>query len=163
MIGAGLLTNAYDARSGMHTLLFLVAICSYAVICGCTLAKLQQESSAMETRIDQKEQDLKQLENRQTVLMAERQKLLSELDDKQVTLNELYAGLDRLRIENARLKVDNERQQREKQRAEAEIQKFQAEISRLNSDNRLPDKVKRERIESLKKQIKTYLQLMLTQ
>jgi hypothetical protein len=71
--------------------------------------------------------------------------------------------LDRLRIENARLKVDNERQQMEKQRAEAEIQKFQAEISRLNSDNRLPDKAKKERIESLKKQIKTYLQLMLTQ
>jgi hypothetical protein len=61
------------------------------------------------------------------------------------------------------LKVANERQLREKQRAEAEIQKFQAEISRLNSDDRLSDKLKRERIESLKTQIKTYLQLMLTQ
>jgi len=148
----------------MHTLFFLAMVFfSCAVISSCTLAKLRQESGEMETRIDQKEQDLKQLETRQTVLLAEREKLLSELDNKQVTLNELYSGLDRLKKENARLKVDNEREQQEKQRIESEIQKFQAEISRLNSDNRLSDKVKRERIESLKKQIKTYLELMLTQ
>jgi len=147
----------------MHTLFFLVAVCSCVAITGCTLAKLQQESGQMETRIDQKEQDLRQLENRQTVLLAEPQKLLSELDNKEMTLSELNTGLDRLRKENARLQVDNERQQKEKQRAEADIQKFQAEISRLNSDDRLPDKVKRERIESLKKQIKNYLELMLTQ
>jgi peptidoglycan hydrolase CwlO-like protein len=156
-------TDADHVRAGMHTRFFIVAVCSCVVISGCTLAKLQQESGEMETRIDQKEQDLKQIENRQTVLLSERKKLLSELDNKQVTLNELYSGLDRLRKENARLKVDNERQQKEKQRVESEIQKFQAEISRLNSDDRLPDKVKKERIESLKKQIKTYLELMLTQ
>jgi chromosome segregation ATPase len=146
----------------MHTLLSLLVLCSFAAISGCTVAKLRQESGEMETRIDQKEQDLKQVENRQPVLLAERKKLLSELDTKQVTLSELYSGLDRLKQENARLKVDNERQQKEKQRVESEIQKFQAEITRLNSDTRLSDNVKRERIDSLKKQIKTYLELMLT-
>jgi hypothetical protein len=107
--------------------------------------------------------ELAQLENRQTVLLAERQKLVSALDYKQVTLNELYSGLDRLRRENARLKVDNERQLKDKQRVEADTQKFQADISRLNTDDRLPDKAKKERIESLKSQIKTYLEVMLTQ
>ena len=135
-------------------------------VSGCTVAKLQQESGEMGTRIVQKEQDLNQLRSRQTTLLAERERLLSEIDDKHVTLNELNSGLERLRQENGRLGSDNERQQREKQRVESDIQKFQAEITRLNrlnSDDRVSDKVKTERIESLKKQIKAYLQLMLTQ
>jgi peptidoglycan hydrolase CwlO-like protein len=147
----------------MRKLCGWLAACQLVAVSGCTVAKLQQESGAMETRIAQKEQDLSQLESRQTALQAEQKRLLSDIDNRQMTLNELNSGLERLKRENARLAADNERQQRDKQRVESEIQKFQTEISRLNSDNRLSDKVKRERIESLKKQIKAYLELMLTQ
>jgi len=75
----------------------------------------------------------------------------------------LNSGLEKLRQENGRLKAENESQQREKQRVETDIKKFQAEIAALNNDDRLSDQAKREKVESLKKQLKTYLQLMLTQ
>jgi chromosome segregation ATPase len=149
--------------AGMHRVLSLLVVCHLAAVSACTLAKLQQESGEMEGRIAQKEQDLSQLESRRADLLAERQRFLSEIDAKQVTLDDLNSGLERLRRENARLRSDNESQQREKQRVELEIRQFQAEIDRLNRDDRVPDKVKRERIESLKKQIKNYLEIMLTQ
>jgi hypothetical protein len=121
-------------------------------------------SAEMEARIAQQEKELSKLEieNRQSVLLSERRRLLLDIDDKQVSLNDLNAGLERLRRENARLRSDSEDQQREKQRVDLEIQKFQAEISRLDRDNSLSDKVKKERIASLTKQIKNYLVIMLT-
>jgi chromosome segregation ATPase len=141
----------------------LLVVCHLAVISACTLTKLQQESGQMESRIAQKEQDLSQLDSQKAALLAERKRLLSEIDGKQVTLGDLDSGLERLRRENARLKADNDRQRIEKQRVELEIRKFQGEIGRLDRDDRVPDKVKRERIESLKKEIKNYLEIMLTQ
>ena len=41
--------------------------------------------------------------------------------------------------------------------------KLQAEARRLGNDNRLSEAAKKERIEALKKQIKDYLNVMLTQ
>jgi chromosome segregation ATPase len=140
-----------------------VFMCNIIAVSGCTVAKLQQESGAMETRIAQKGQDLDDLESRRTALLAERTRLLTEIDNKQVTLNDLSSGLERLRQENARLRSDNELQQSEKRRLEAEIQRFQTEISRLDGNDQISEKVKKERIESLKKQIKSYLEIMLRQ
>ena len=117
----------------------------------------------MTGRIAYKEANLTQLEQQRVALARERERLLSEVDNKQVTLQQLHAGLERLREENSRLTAVTEQQQREKQRVEADLQKLKAETSRLNNDGRPSDQAKREQIEALKKQIKAYLQLMLTQ
>jgi hypothetical protein len=71
--------------------------------------------------------------------------------------------LEELRKENARIKAENERQEKENQNLESEIQKFQAEISSINSDARISDKVKKQKIEALQKEIKKQLELVLTQ
>jgi chromosome segregation ATPase len=118
----------------------------------------------MHVRVMEKESSLTQLEGRQSALTEERTKLLSEIDNNQVTLTDLHAGLDRIRQEIGRLRAETETQQREKQRVEARLQEFQTEISRLRDDQHRPaDTAKRERIDSLKKQIKSYLEVMLSQ
>src|SRR4029453_9540045 len=137
--------------------------CLAIALCGCTLAQLQQESGHMHVRIMEKESSLTQLESRQSALTAERTKLLSEIDDNQVTLTDLHAGLDRIRQEISRLRAETEPQQREKHRVEARLQELQTEISRLRDEHRPADTAKRERIDSLKKQIKAYLEVMLSQ
>ena len=130
---------------------------------GCTLAQMQQESGQMTTRIADKEANLSQLETQRAALTAERAKLLADLDNKDVTLNQLQAGLERLKQENRRLRSETEQQQLSKQRVDADIQKLQAEINRLDVDDRMSDQVKKDKIEALKKQIRAYLQVMMTQ
>ena len=130
---------------------------------GCTLAQMQQESGQMTTRVADKEANLTSWKVSARPCRRERAELLSDLDNKDVTLSQLQAGLERLKQENRRLRSDTEQQQRDKLRVDADIQKLQAEISRVDSDDRVTDKAKKEKIESLKKQIKAYLQLMLTQ
>jgi chromosome segregation ATPase len=140
-----------------------LGVCLLVTGGGCTLAQMQQESGQMTTRIADKEANLTQLENQRAALAVERAKLLSDLDNKDVTLNQLLAGLERLKQENRRLRSDTEQQQRDKHRVDADIQKLQAEINRVDVDDSVSDKMKKEKIEALKKQIKAYLQLMLTQ
>jgi len=130
---------------------------------GCTLAQMQQESGQMTTRIADKEANLVQLENQRAALTVERTKLMADLDNKDVTLNQLQAGLERLKQENRRLRSETEQQQRDKQRVDADIQKLQAEITQVNVDDRISDQAKKDKIESLKKRIRAYLKIMMTQ
>lgn len=141
----------------------LLVACHVVAVYGCTIAQLQQESGQMTTRIADKEANLTRLESQRASLVAERQRLLTEIDTKQVTLSDLDAGLERIRQENSRLRSNTEQQQKEKERVEAEVQKLQAEARRLGNDDRLSEATKKERIEALKKQIKDYLNVMLTQ
>lgn len=140
-----------------------LVICLVIACSGCTVVKMQQESSEMSVRVAQKQEELTHLQDRQAALSTESKRLLAEVDAKQVTLNQLDSGLEKLRQENSRLKAETESQRREQQRVEADVKKFQADIAALKSDDRLSDQAKREKIESLKKQLKAYLQLMLTQ
>ena len=132
-------------------------------LCGCTIAQLQQESGQMQTRIVYKEANLSQLESERLALAAERTQLISDIDTKQLTLNELDAGLERLRRANSRLRTQTEQQQREKQRVDVEIEKLQAQIIQVRNEPSASDRAKMERVEALRQQIKTRLQILLPQ
>ena len=122
---------------------------------------MRRDNAATETRIATKEGELKAQEDQRAALLREQKNLLSELDNKQMTLNELSAKLDNLRRENARIKADTEAQQKQKESLESQIKKYQGEVVALQKDNRLPDDEKRRRIDDLKKQISAHLKLML--
>ena len=133
------------------------------VLFGCTIAQLQQESGQMQTRIVYKEDNVMQLERERVALAAERTKLLSDIDTKQLTLTDLHAGLERLRQANSRLRTETAQQQREKQRVDGAIQNLQAEISRARNEPSASDLAKMERVEALKRRIKAELDILLTQ
>ena len=137
--------------------------CLGIVVCGCTLTQLQQESGPLQVRIKDKESSLSELESRQSALSAEKTRLLSQIDDHQVTLADLHAGLGRIRQEIGRLQAETEPQHREKQRVEARLEELQTEIGRLGEEHRASDTAKTERIDALRKQIKAYLEVMLSQ
>jgi chromosome segregation ATPase len=141
----------------------LLVVGHVLALCGCTIAQLEQESGQMRTRIVYKEANLGELERERVALAAERTKLLSDIDTKQLTLTDLDAGLERLRRANSRLTTETAQQQREKQRVDVAIQKLQAEISRVRDEPSASDRAKMERVEALKQQIKAQLQILITQ
>jgi len=59
--------------------------------------------------------------------------------------------------------ADKEAKLNQLERVDADIQKLQAEARRIENDNRLSEAAKKERVEALRKQIKDYLQVMITQ
>jgi chromosome segregation ATPase len=132
-------------------------------LCGCTIARLEQESEQRRARIDSKQANLGELEGERVALAAERTKLRSDIDTKQLTLTDLHAGLERLRQSNSRLRAETAQQRREQQRVDGTIQKLQAEISRVRSEPSVSDRAKMERVEALKQQIKDELDVLLTQ
>ena len=136
---------------------FLFAACAQSA-----LMQIRSDNEAAEARIATKEQELKATEDQRAALLNEQKKLMSELETKPMTLDELNTKLENLRKENARIKTDTAAQQKKKESLELQIVKYKADIAALQKDNRLPDDEKKRRIEDLKKQISAHLKLMLS-
>jgi len=136
---------------------FLFAACAQSA-----LMQIRSDNEAAEARIATKEQELKATEDQRAALLNEQKKLMSELETKPMTLDELNTKLENLRKENARIKTDTAAQQKKKESLELQIGKYKADIAALQKDNRLSDDEKRRRIEDLKKQISAHLKLMLS-
>jgi len=136
---------------------FLLAACAQSA-----LMQIRSDNEAAQARIATKEQELKATEDQRAALLNEQKKLMSELETKPMTLDELNTKLENLRKENARIKTDTAAQQKKKENLELQIGKYNADIAALQKDNRLSDDEKRRRIEDLKKQISAHLKLMLS-
>ena len=142
----------------------VLTFASLILFAGCgesALMQMRRDNAAAETRIATKEGELRAQEDQRTALLKEQKSLLSELDNKQMTLDELNAKLNALRTENTRIKADTAAQQKQKESLDLQIKKYQADVAALQKDNRLPDDEKRRRIDDLKKQISAQLKLML--
>jgi len=136
---------------------FLLAACAQSA-----LMQIRSDNEAAQARIATKEQELKATEDQRAALLNEQKKLMSELETKPMTLDELNTKLENLRKENARIKSDTAAQQKKKESLELQIGKYKADIAALQKDNRLSDDEKKRRIEDLKKQISAHLKLMLS-
>jgi len=134
----------------------------FAACAQSALMQVRSDNEAAEARIATKEQELKATEGQRTALLQEQKKLMSELETKPMTLDELNAKLEDLRKENARIKTDTAAQQKKKEDLELQIRKYKADIAALQKNNRLSDDEKIRRIEDLKKQISEHLKLMLS-
>jgi chromosome segregation ATPase len=133
----------------------------FAACAQSALMQIRSDNEAAQARIATKEQELKATEDQRAALLNEQKKLMSELETKPMTLDELNAKLNALRTENARIKADTAAQQKQKESLDLQIKKYQADVAALQKDNRLPDDEKRRRIDDLKKQISAQLKPML--
>src|SRR5262245_53314710 len=91
--------------------------------------QIRRAHAVVETRIATKEGELRAQEDQRTALLKERKSLLSELDNKQMTLDELNAKLNALRTENAQIKADTAAQQKQKESLDLQIKKYQADVA----------------------------------
>jgi chromosome segregation ATPase len=156
--------DTYGGGFTMNKAVDVLTFASMILFAGCgesALMQMRRDNAAAETRIATKEGELRAQEDQRSALLKEQKSLLSELDNKQMTLDELNAKLNALRTENAQIKADTAAQQKQKESLDLQIKKYQADVAALQKDNRLPDDEKRRRIDDLKKQISAQLKLML--
>lgn len=147
----------------MHRLFARLTFCAFLVLAGCTLMELRRENTETEKRVEAKIQEVKDLQGQQKALLEHQRSLLQELDNKQVTLNELDTKLDNLIKENAHVQAGNAIQQKKKEDLELQLRKYQEEIATLKNNGRLSSEEKAKKIKDLENQIKSYLEFMLTQ
>ncbi|MGH9958362.1 MAG: hypothetical protein ACREBC_14715 [Pyrinomonadaceae bacterium] len=121
--------------------------------------QLSRETDEAGQRVLVKQQYLSGLETQNRTLMAEKDHLLRELETEQTNLRELDSRLAALRKENARIATRTERERQDRANADATLRRYQNKVSTLTTDNQLSADAKRKRIDALKKEIKTYLEL----
>ncbi|MGH8489122.1 MAG: hypothetical protein ACREXS_09735 [Gammaproteobacteria bacterium] len=123
------------------------------------LMQLSRETNEAEQRVLVKQQHLSGLEEQNRALIEEKNRLLRELETEQVSFSDLDSRLAALRKENARMTARTERERQDRAHADAALRKYQHQVSTLTTDNQLSPDAKRKRIDALKKEIKTYLEL----
>lgn len=123
------------------------------------LMQLSRETNEAEQRVLVKQQHLSGLEVQNRVLMEEKNRLLRELETEQVSLSDLDSRLAALRKKNARMAAHTERERQDRAHADAALRKYQHQVSTLTTDDQLSADAKHKRIDALKKEIKTYLEL----
>jgi chromosome segregation ATPase len=120
---------------------------------------MQTDSEQIEQRIPVKEQELQQLQHSNIMLQEETKKLTVDLNNKQITLDELDARLEKYKRANAKLVTENESQQRKKAYLDQRIRESQRKINTVRNDKKLPDREKQKKIEELKNEAKEYLKM----
>ncbi|MGH8531937.1 MAG: hypothetical protein ACREV1_04205 [Gammaproteobacteria bacterium] len=123
------------------------------------LMQLSRETNEAEQRVLVKQQHLSGLEVQNRALIEEKNRLLRELETEQVSFSDLDSRLAVLRKENARMAAHTERERQDRAHADAALRKYQHQVSTLTTDNQLSPDAKHKRIDALKKEIKTYLEL----
>jgi chromosome segregation ATPase len=120
---------------------------------------MKTESEQMEQRIPLKEQQLQQLEYSNMMLQEETRELTADLENKQMTLDELNARLEKYKRTNARLVAENESQRRKKIYLDQRIRESQRKINTVRNSKGLPDREKQKQVKELKNEIREYLRM----
>lgn len=126
----------------------------------CTLAQLNQQVDAGQARVDEKQQALNAEQVRQAELQQEMMSLSTELSQRQLSLDDLNARLERLRQQNANASEATAAQQAHKRRVQTQIKSYQDQIAALRHNPTLSDDQKRAKSAYLQNEIRKALQQM---
>ena len=144
----------------------IVSLCFLCSLPGCTVMEMHQDVQERESRIEVKESMLAEAQKEQKALEERRSRLVSDLKTRQMTLDDLRARLDDLQMQNRRAATASEEQksqQRELDRKIAlqkrEVERQKQEIVQLEKANALSEANKRQRIETLKSEIRKQLEV----
>jgi hypothetical protein len=132
----------------------------------CTIARLQREEAADLERVHQKELAVQSEQDRSDTLDRDKDQLLADLNERQVSLSELNERIERINAANGRAIVDNQSIRLERQRkldhlAELNAQLTAASAARADQSNDDTSAQKQARIDYLRSQIKQQLELLL--
>jgi chromosome segregation ATPase len=131
-------------------------ILSFLTIFGCksALLELQKDNEIRADRIKTKEADLVKLGDQNQQLSYEKNKLLSELDQKNTTLDELNAQLAKLKAANSQISSATDAERKKQAKLSRSLDDYSRKINTLNKDNNLGTEEKKKKIEELKQNIK---------
>ncbi|MCP4118899.1 MAG: hypothetical protein GY737_26585 [Desulfobacteraceae bacterium] len=121
--------------------------------------QIQEGNIRTEQRIAAKAQELEELEKQRVDIEHEKERLLTELDTKQMTLDELLVELEKLEEENARLRAYSEAVRMKKLNFEKQIRHYKEKITDIQGGGQVSSEDKARRIKELKEEIRNYLRL----
>jgi septal ring factor EnvC (AmiA/AmiB activator) len=138
------------------------------LVSGCTIAELHREERSDEARVRQKEADLQTEQARTNELNRQKEQLTADLTQRQLSLTELTDRVDRIQKANARestsndaARLERQRLSLERQRLIAKVQQTSAQLAAAQQSTDGSSAEKQRRIEYLKSQIDTQLELLL--
>jgi len=144
----------------MRSSLYYLAVLGFLLLEGCqsALLTIKDEGDARAERIEEKQRELEDLEAHNEALKVEKERLLTELDKRELSLSDLSLSLVRLRQENEKIVADSVRLQKQKKEVDEKIMQYENEIQHLTSDGELSVEEKERRIKYLKEEIRAYLE-----
>lgn len=150
----------------MQYRVILLLYCCLFTLAGCqsALLQMQNENSARELRIAQKEQRVSELEIQNRSLQEEKTKLQKDLETTRLNLDQLSGRLEAIQMENDRIQAITPEQLKKQEQDSLRLKKYREEIEVLMSDEQFAfdergSKIdKQKRIEELREEIKLYLQ-----
>jgi len=131
------------------------------LVAGCTIAELNREEKSDEARVRRKEADLQAEQARTNELNQQKEQLTADLTQRQLSLTELTDRVDRIRKANALESTANDAARLERQRLMVKVQETSAQLTALQQSTDGSSAEKQRRIEYLKHQIDTQLELLL--
>jgi chromosome segregation ATPase len=131
------------------------------LVAGCTIAELHREEKSDETRVRQREADLQTEQARSNSLNQQKEQLTADLSQRQLSLTELTDRVDQIRKANALASAANDAARLEQKRQIAKVQETSAQLAALQQSTDGSSAEKQRRIEYLKRQIDSQLELLL--
>jgi hypothetical protein len=141
-----------------ETCLLILLSCFIIIGCRSALLDTMRENEAAEKRLVEKDVELRTLEDQNKYLLQEKEKLASDLDHQTMTLEELNARLNELKLENSRIKAATDAEKKKKTKAARSLERYSKEVKTLSGDNDLSISEKEQKIKKLKQQIKENLE-----
>jgi predicted RNase H-like nuclease (RuvC/YqgF family) len=132
-----------------------------ACLSACTVIRENQANDALERSNAAKERALADETARGEALRARQRTLLADLQDRQMTLDQLDARLEQLRVQNDQLVTANREQEDRKRQLAKTLADGRADLAQTRGRTDLSDAEKLRRIESLKQAIRQQLALQL--
>jgi len=145
-----------------RTVLFaLTLIVIMTGFCGCesALLNMRQENVQREVRVQNKEQELQDLQREEIELKEKKKGLLSDLQNRRMEYDTLNSRLEELRRQNARISADTAEKRKQKADLDKRLKVYEKELATVNNDPGITEAVKKKKIDGLKREIKLFLEM----
>ena len=129
---------------------------------GCAIEQMKRDNQATEARIAAKEAELEEQKRRNAALDVERRNLLVDLRNREMTVAELKARVEKLRALNAATAsaTAEEKKRRDERARQLADTANQAQV--LEQDPTLSDAEKKKRLEALREKTRRMLDVLMT-
>lgn len=130
-------------------------------VSGCTIVGMRNDLQDRQTRIDQKQQQLGELQETQTQLAAESDRLKDDLQRRELDAGELRTRLDKLVALNEAAQVSSAQQRAQQEERRRQLQAVRQQAQALDQDKGLSDEEKEKRLDALKEKTRGLLKILL--
>lgn len=131
-----------------------------ALLGGCTVTQMRADNERTTQQIGAKEQELRQAQQQQAELEAERRRLSDDLRTRDLTLAEMSARLQELERRNAGASAVTDEQRRQKAQRQKVLADAKAEVNALERTPGLSPDAKAKRLKELREELRKTLELL---